>query len=158
MTDTVTRFWNQVDKGGGCWLWTGSRSHRGYGQFCTTYEGHKFWKAHRFSWYIHNGEIPKGMYVLHTCDNPWCVNPEHLWLGTHAENQIDKVNKMRHQHGERVHTAKLTEGQVLEILASDERYEDIAVRYSIHPGHVSKIKTGRAWKHLQDAGLDRREQ
>lgn len=86
-----TRFWSRVNKTDKCWLWTVSNDTR-YGVMSV--KGVPT-KAHRISWELHNGEIPEGMSVLHTCDNPPCVNPEHLWLGTYGDNIRDAVKKGR---------------------------------------------------------------
>ena len=91
------RFWMKVQKGTTfeCWEWKES-NRRGYG--CLWVSG-KYVPAHRFSWQIHYGEIPKGICVLHKCDNPLCVNPPHLFLGTHADNARDKIKKNRGANG-----------------------------------------------------------
>ena len=96
------RFWRQTNKGGAteCWNWTGAPNMWGYGQIRDMngrYGKKKL--AHRISWNIHNGPIPNGMLVLHTCDNPLCVNPNHLWLGTHKDNNDDMMKKGRHSKG-----------------------------------------------------------
>ena len=101
----MKRFWNMVDKRGpeDCWNWTGSIDVYGYGRTHIGYRGNNTLKvigAHRLSWILHNGEIPHhdsahGMCVLHRCDNPRCVNPEHLFLGTHSDNMQDMYIKGR---------------------------------------------------------------
>lgn len=93
----MNRFWSKVDKGddgewGSCWLWTARTNHFGYGEFWFRKTIHK---AHRVAWILVNGEIPDGLCVLHRCDNPSCVNPEHLWLGTKCDNNRDKAEKGR---------------------------------------------------------------
>ena len=87
-----TVFWNKVTKTDTCWIWTAGRTRAGYGLF--SFKG-KSMLANRFCWMIHNGEIPKDMCILHTCDNPRCVNINHLFLGTKMDNYNDMVNKRR---------------------------------------------------------------
>lgn len=86
------RFWAKVDRGGECWLWTAGRDSSGYGSLRT---GHTKVSAHRLSWQLHHGQIPPGQNVLHRCDNPRCVRPDHLFLGTQADNVADMVAKGR---------------------------------------------------------------
>ena len=103
MTDTLIkmeRFWNKVDKTDDCWNWTASKNIQGYGYF--RFDG-KMRKAHRMAWLLVNGEIPDGMCVCHTCDNPGCVNPIHLWLGTNQDNMDDMNNKGRHYNLNQTH-------------------------------------------------------
>lgn len=88
------RFWSKVSKGEGCWLWDGHLQPKGYGNFTV---GNKTWKAHRFAWVLTFGAIADGLFVLHRCDNPTCVRPDHLFLGTNDDNMRDMVNKGRKQ-------------------------------------------------------------
>lgn len=103
-------------------------------------------KAHRLAWAMHNGADPAGMVVMHTCDNPPCVNPEHLVLGTHVQNQIDKVQKGRHCHGENHGAAKLNAMQVDAILADNRKQCVIAYEYGVSHQLVSRIKAGGVWR------------
>jgi hypothetical protein len=94
------RFWAKVKKTETCWTWTAYRDPQGYGTFSVgpraTHAPHR---AHRVAWELTNGQIPDGSLVLHRCDNPSCVNPKHLFLGTHQDNQRDKVAKGRQATG-----------------------------------------------------------
>ncbi len=97
---TKERFFEKVDKSGDCWLWTGGTRGNDDLQYGTTWVDGKHESAHRYSWVLHNGEIPsggdcRGMCVCHTCDTPLCVNPDHLFLGTHTDNMRDKIDKGR---------------------------------------------------------------
>ena len=92
----MDRFWDKVDKSGDCWMWTAYKDQKGYGRFGI---GSKLYSAHRLSYEWSYGDFDKKLCVCHTCDNPGCVNPEHLWLGTRRDNNIDRDNKGRHNNG-----------------------------------------------------------
>lgn len=135
----------------GCWEWTGSRDQDGYGAFKSSFMGQTYRRAHRFSWAYHNNQIiPKGMFVCHECDNPCCVNPNHLWLGTPEENTIDMINKGRRRSdiGERSAQAILKEEQVIKILLDARPYSVIAHEYGVHTQTIASIKNRDSWKHL----------
>jgi len=94
---TEARFWEKVDIQGedDCWVWLACRNSRGYGRISEGGAGGFIWQAHRFSWVLHFGNIPEGLVVRHRCDNPPCVNPSHLELGTQAENLQDMYARGR---------------------------------------------------------------
>lgn len=144
------RFWARVDKSGDCWLWTGTNKGAGYGQFCT---GGCRKLAHRVAWELSFGVIPAGMAVCHHCDNPQCVNPNHLFLGTWAENNHDRHQKGRSggAKGERHGKARLTDQAVKEIRHLHSQglgYRAIARRYSMSRSAIAHIVRGRSWAHV----------
>jgi HNH endonuclease len=139
----------------GCWMWTGSRDKNGYGEWQTekTPLGNGKYrrvrkKAHRISWEIHRGPIPAGMEVCHDCDNPPCVNPDHLFCDAHAENMIDRDRKGRQARGERQGAAKITEEDAIDIRNSNETLVILAARYGLSQQNVSDIRTGKLWSHV----------
>jgi hypothetical protein len=128
----------------GCWLWTGAinKESGGYGWF--HFDGHAQ-LAHRVSWQLHIGPIPKEAQVLHRCDTPLCVNPAHLFLGNNAANVADKVRKGRVSCGEK-HNAKLTESQVLAIRAERGTIRSIGARYGVCATTIQSIRSKRIWR------------
>lgn len=150
MIEQVKRFWSKVDKNGanGCWNWQGWKDRQGYGHAIIK---RRKVKAHRFSWMIYNAVIPAGLCVLHKCDNPSCVNPEHLFLGTRKDNAVDKMNKGRCLYGEKHCLVKITEEQAMSILSDPRSNYAIGKEYGISNQQVSRIKTGKRWRHLSGA-------
>lgn len=130
----------------GCWLWIGAALPRGYGRI-TVRTGVSDY-AHRLSWEMHRGGIPDGMFVCHKCDTPRCVNPDHLFLGTHTENMTDMAVKGRALAGERGTSAKLTEDQVRYVLMSPESGVTVAAKLGVSTSAISLIRTGQRWRHL----------
>lgn len=130
----------------GCFLWTGAVTRFGHGTF---HIKRKTVSAHRTAYERAYGPIPNGLYVLHKCDVRCCVNPEHLWLGTQADNLKDMARKGRSLRGEKNRSAKLTEAIVQLIRASDEPYRILAERYSVHIQLIYQIRACKIWKHVK---------
>jgi hypothetical protein len=150
----LEQFWSRVTKGGkdDCWEWCGAIGKtRGYGMF--QFGGSPV-AAHRASWMIHKGVIPADIYVLHRCDNPPCVNPNHLFLGTNQDNYDDRDAKGRVAHGERAAKAKLTESQVLAIRKSDESDAALGRVYGVHASTIRCARSGFKWARLPGARPD----
>lgn len=180
MLPTEERFWARVNKNGPvpvhrpelgpCWAWTGAASH-GYGMLLV---GDRMCRAHRLSWAIEHGVLPGDMCVCHRCDNPLCVRPDHLFLGTRADNAADMVSKgrwnakgtrrfmygdqapsRRHPEtvarGERAALAKLTEENVRDVFKfrqQGETHRSIASRFGVSSGTIGFILRRETWGHL----------
>ncbi len=144
------RFWTNVRKGDGCWLWQGAVDKDGYGLFNGETGGSVYVRAHRFSYALHDGPIPSGHLICHSCDNPSCVRPDHLFAGTPSQNTQDMLAKGRQNmpFGAEHHHAKLTEAQVLLILDDPRPHSSIALEYNVSTGTISDIKRRRSWPHL----------
>lgn len=156
-SDPESRFWSKVLKTEFCWIWQASKSRYGYGKI--------LWKgrlvgAHRVSWELSHGPLSPGQNVLHNCpggDNPSCVRPDHLWLGTFKQNSEDAMRKGRMPRGEQSHFAKLTDQDVLDLRALSPRgknnIQKIAEDYGISSTELSRILRGDRWAHLPGSRL-----
>jgi len=149
-------FWSRANKLGACWLWTGFLDGKGYGRFTIArgIAGAYSEGAHRVSWALTNGAIPTGVHVLHNCDNPWCVNPAHLRLGTHAENMADMATRGRarggSKPGEACGHAKLSWDTVREIrrlwaLPSHPSQRALGERFGVDRATISYVVRGKTW-------------
>jgi hypothetical protein len=103
---------------------------------------------HRYMYEKYKGEIPKGMVIRHKCDNPNCINPEHLEVGTHRDNVNDKISRGRQLKGEQIGNSKLTEEIVIEIYRSNLSYKELQNKYNVSNAMVSLIKNKKRWQHL----------
>lgn len=169
--NTPEDFWQRVDKSGDCWLWTGAISNGTYGK--TNFAG-KQYGAHQLAWILTNGEIPQGLFVCHKCDNPRCVNPDHLWLDTPKNNTHDMIRKARKSNvrpapqrgdnhwsrkhpewvrrGVKHHKAKLTEEQVKLVrskVAQGQTMLSVARDFNVHVSLVSLIVKRKIWTHVE---------
>lgn len=149
----IAKFWEKVIKSDdldGCWIWTAHQMDAGYGRL--RWGDNRLWLAHRISYLLANGECPANMDVLHTCDNPPCVNPAHLFLGTDLDNAADREQKKRGGQGagERHWKHKITADDVCEIrrLRAEEGlfYREIGRRFGISRQEVGHIIRGENWK------------
>ena len=134
-----------------CWIWRGARS-RGYG--IVQIERGQFQRAHRLVYEMLEGAIPAGKILCHRCDNPSCVNPQHMMVGTMADNTADMFSKGRQQDysrnpkGETHHSAKVTEDAVRAIRASSAPSKMLAAQYGVNVWSIQNIRARRTWKHI----------
>lgn len=145
--DLSSRFWGKVEKTESCWIWHGALMKTGYGSIGIDGVTRR---AHRVAYELVHGKIPEGMLLRHSCDNPRCVNPAHLTPGTKSENYIDALDRGQIQTGERHHRAKLTDEDMVMVLASlnaGVQGRVIAKRFGVSESIISKIKLGHRRKH-----------
>ena len=133
----------------GCWFWQGKWSDEGYG-ICRL--GREYAYAHRVFFAAHKGPLVVGMHVLHKCDTPACVNPDHLFLGTHSQNMADQKTKDRHAKGERNANSILTDADVLRFrlngLAGERNFKRVAKEFGVSHHTIRDAVVGRNWKHV----------
>ncbi len=147
------RFWSKVDKSGpviraelgACWIWTGARSRKGYGLIVMSLARNRI-KAHRESFRMANGDFEASLLVCHHCDNPPCVNPAHLFLGTTADNAADRIKKGRVSSRSRLSVASVLE--IRSCYESGLATRTIAEQFSLPFRLVMSIISGRSWKHV----------
>ena len=148
----AVRFWANVSKTPKCWVWAGSCDAHGYGQLTVTTAPyrHTTRKAHRISWALHHDD-PGDQFVLHACDNPPCVNPHHLRLGTQQDNADDTVRRGRTARGGLNGHAKLTAemvGEAKKRCSAGESYASIAREFGVTGTTISRSVRGLRWGHL----------
>lgn len=146
----VLRFLSNIHiRQDGCWEWFACLGDSGYGAFNDHGKGHK---AHRYIYELVYGLIPAGKQVLHKCDRPWCVCPDHLFLGTHKENMDDMTCKGRRRSGKNVRAAdggyKLTPAAVAEIQASNEPHQVLARKFNVNRYTITNVRKGITWKEV----------
>lgn len=142
------RFWRKVEKTGTCWLWTGAKFENGYGAIWTNPDTQR---AHRVSWELNCGKIPLGLIVCHKCDNPPCVRPDHLFLGTLSDNRKDMVQKRRGMVGALNIKAVLTEEQVFKLRGLRDKpfcVSLLAQEYGVSKNTISRAMSGETWSYL----------
>jgi len=146
----TARFWKHVDKRSDddCWLWQLKPGSHGYGQLSIYPDERRTQTAHTFSYELHNGAIPKGLVVRHRCDIRLCVNPNHLLLGTQADNNRDWFERNHGNRGTANGQSKLTVSDIRRIRADKRDGAAIAAEYGLNRDYVYKIRQGRAWAHV----------
>lgn len=147
------RFWSKVHKTQSCWLWVGGANLKGYGLIGWPGAGSGSILAHRYSWMLAHGQIPEGQFVLHKCDTPACVNPEHLFLGTLQDNVTDMIVKGRKVQavGTRIGLAKLDPDKVREIRwlrGQGFLLTEIGREFGVDASVVSEVCNHKIWRHV----------
>lgn len=160
------RFWSKVQKSEDCWLWTGASAKRAHATYGHIWYGGKVDRAHRVSWKLHFGPISEGMQVLHRCDTPLCVRPDHLFLGSQLDNIHDMERKGRRRSvsgdahharrpgarvGERNGRARITAADVpviRQLRADGLMFREIAARYGVAVPTIMHIVSRKNWSHI----------
>lgn len=148
-TQLMISFDKRTEKSSGCWKWKGSKNKGGYGSFHSDGNGKRI-AAHRLSWKLFRGEIPDNLCVRHKCNNPECVNPDHLLLGTLKENSQDRIDAGNSCKGSKNKKSKIDEKLVKEIKESIRLgIRGLAKKYGISRSVICSIKHERTWKHVE---------
>jgi hypothetical protein len=147
--NTLDNFWNKVNKTNNCWEWQGCVDNDGYGRIQINKVR---WKTHRLSYHIHKGNIPSNLVVCHSCDNPKCVNPDHLWLGTQIQNTQDRDQKGRHRIspslGESNGSSRFTNEQIEFIRTSSLSGRELSRQFNVSDNAIYNIRLRKTWKHI----------
>lgn len=139
-------FTRTVKNANGCWVWQGCKIHTGYGR---VQRRPNAWLAHRLAWTLTHGDIPPETFVLHHCDNPPCINPAHLYLGTQHDNMRDMIARERYNNkGERNGRAKLTANLVRYIRTSSKTGAELGRELGVSRVIISSIRLRKSWQHI----------
>lgn len=149
--DLIKKFFDRICiTKGGCWWWLGNKTRAGYGVI--SHLKYKIY-AHRVSWFLYQGYDPGKLFICHRCDNPACVNPEHLFIGTQKDNSDDKLRKNRQAHGDKL-SGKLSVDDVIEIkrLYDNEELDQLqlASKYNVNQSTISRIVKGKTWTFINE--------
>lgn len=148
------RFWKYVTKTDSCWIWAGMKDKDGYGVLTMKRASdgkHAPHRAHRLSLEIHGRPVPDGLFALHRCHNPSCVNPDHLYAGDHLQNMKDKTDADRCHYGSEHANAKITEVEARAIILHPGPAAKAGALYGISASQARNIRSGRQWRHVYEA-------